>query len=1220
MEPDNDIQLSTNRINSITDNFIPKSLESNHQLSLQEDIIPHNNNIEGINLINQSSNKNNLDFIPVNNNLKNDNNFMKQSSRSVSTFRYENKLNENKSFSRLQNIQKLLKKESALKGLFIKTSNETLKSIENECREIYKKKLEVFTQLQKFSRKEKEIRKYLLVDEKTQKNNLKNLYNYIPKFLLYLWDEPKMIVKLLQNASIKDIKNYLAPLLANNFYENILSVNYIEENFLYVLCLLLKDEIQGLNSSNDVQKFLQETPCGLLLDQLINKNDIKSYFKIIIQNVVENIEINCSEKEMNFNIENIEKEIQNSFQNTKNKNSIIPKDDIIFRKDISLSKKNSNEENINEGLNDAKDRYSDTASTKTFNTSEYTKTNSFIFNGIKFQEIEKNKEKELFDIETYDLFSTKYMPDLTTIELNLRLKTCDNFQMKDYLQFQINNTIQNKLNNDNNSEKKINPNFYSNEKFLQSVFISNYSNMIIYCYQYDFMKVINIIEELFKSLLGNLPLLPYSIKCLCKIISVLIKKKFHGLSNTEENSFVAKFFFCKLFAPIFKNPATFALINKYIISGKTIHNLEIITPIILQLVSGRLYRNGGSHSDFTPFNWFFLDQMPSVLKFFDYITNKVKLPNFIEQCINDKLDENFKYNYFQENPEEVICHRSICFNIYDINCLLDNIKKCEDILFTKDSNNNIGLQKTFEKLYNKTNQNIINELKLGKNYEKNELANKVNEMKTPIINYYLVTDFIYNQKCKDLFELDIKIPHYNIKELKDIKNNDENIKNNLIKVKNYLNTLLYNYRSLVKTDFEEGTAFNLINILRELKIFMKSSNFVIDGTIPSEWYINSLIEFLGKIPEEYRINDYELLFNSIEKEISDSIDKVDFEILSICLDKMKYIRKNIIYYDNTKEILLDILLNNKVNKIIEDDGIKVELSFVYEKDKKLLLINKVKKAEKQLQFLDNMIFQSTKKGIKLCRNIEEFTKYFPNLNALINKEEANSKDVFNLQKELNLPQKLDEYFDYVKEYLIKEKKIKDQQLFELINEKIYDYVMSKIYDRIFPKEPSKIDIDIYEKTVSLSWIEPRHIISEKTNYVYDTFLPDVINNIYLLDKNKSPRIKFKNLSNIFMNITNIVKFNNNRKEDIGVDDLMPILNYSFIKAQPIRFHSNCKFMELYIGDLMKKSEGSQLTQMNSICMRIIDINHNTLNNVDVREFENKCFQCLYDKINSAYKE
>ena len=215
--------------------------------------------------------------------------------------------------------------------------------------------------------------------------------------------------------------------------------------------------------------------------------------------------------------------------------------------------------------------------------------------------------------------------------------------MKDYYQFQINNSNQNKTQRDD-LEKQLpeNNNFYSNERFLETIFKSNCSDMIIYCYQYDFMKVINIIDEIFKSLLNNLPLLPYSIKCLCKMISILVKKKFHGLSNTEENSFIGKFFFCKLFAPIFRNPATLALINKYIISRNTISNLEIITRIILQLVSGRLFRNGGKHTNYTPFNWFFLDQMPSVIKFFDYIVNKVKLPVFIEQCLNDKLDKNFK--------------------------------------------------------------------------------------------------------------------------------------------------------------------------------------------------------------------------------------------------------------------------------------------------------------------------------------------------------------------------------------------------------------------------------------------------------------------------------------------------------------------------------------------------------------------------------------------------
>ena len=224
------------------------------------------------------------------------------------------------------------------------------------------------------------------------------------------------------------------------------------------------------------------------------------------------------------------------------------------------------------------------------------------------------------------------------------------------------------------------------------------------------------------------------------------------------------------------------------------------------------------------------------------------------------------------------------------------------------------------------------------------------------------------------------------------------------------------------------------------------------------------------------------------------------------------------------------MLNNKVNKIIEDPGFKVELSFTYEKDKKELIIIKVKKAEKQLQFLDNMIFQNNnKKEMKIFRSIESFIKHFPNL--VHEQKKAGIKDIFEMESELNLPKKLRDYFEFIKEYLIKEKKIKEQKLFELINEKINDFVLSKIYDKIFPKEQSKMDIDIYEKPVSLSWIEPRHIIPEKTNYAYDSFLLDVIKNFSLLEKNKSPRIKFKNMSNIFISFTNLVKFNSSRKND-----------------------------------------------------------------------------------------
>ena len=64
------------------------------------------------------------------------------------------KLEDDTTFNRLFELQTLLKKESALKELFIKTGIETQRNIENQCIEIYEKKMEVLNILQKLSSKE----------------------------------------------------------------------------------------------------------------------------------------------------------------------------------------------------------------------------------------------------------------------------------------------------------------------------------------------------------------------------------------------------------------------------------------------------------------------------------------------------------------------------------------------------------------------------------------------------------------------------------------------------------------------------------------------------------------------------------------------------------------------------------------------------------------------------------------------------------------------------------------------------------------------------------------------------------------------------------------------------------------------------------------------------------------------------------------------------------
>ena len=93
--------------------------------------------------------------------------------------------------------------------------------------------------------------------------------------------------------------------------------------------------------------------------------------------------------------------------------------------------------------------------------------------------------------------------------------------------------------------------------------------------------------------------------------------------------------------------------------------------------------------------------------------------------------------------------------------------------------------------------------------------------------------------------------------------------------------------------------------------------------------------------------------------------------------------------------------------------------------------------------------------------------------------------------------------------------------------------------------------------------------------------------------------------NIFISIENVVKFNGDNK-DIGVDDQIPILNYSFIKARPFPMMTNCKYMEIFISSKKFKLEGNYLTQLFTICKFISDLSANDLLDDTEEEFKINC--------------
>ena len=976
----------------------------------------------------------------------------------------ENYQEKDKAFNRLKGLQALLKKEASLRELFTKTSEETKKNIEEQCRDIYQKKLDVFFTLKRFNKSEQSGKKFELIENNSE--HLKDLNNYLPKLLTYLWEDPKLMSNLLMNSNIDDIKKTMAHFITNNFYENILSFNYLQENFMYVLSILLKKEISELKSTDDLNNFLENTPCGCLLEQLINKIDIKSYFNNLLKNIIENIELKCSDKKMYFFVSDIEKLIEER----KRRN----------QKEKGNKKKEDDEDDI------YKKDWNDTPEIDINNY--FSRTSTLIEENSNDEAVIKN----LFGKESSKVFSEKYSPELKIKDFLEKINTSEDKKFKDYLNLQL-------------KYCKNQDNYFSNQTFMNKVFNSNYSTKLLNEYQLNFMKVIIIIKDIFNKLLSDLHLLPYSIKCICKIILLLIRKKFPQIIACEENAFVAKFFFCKLFAPIFCVPSTGALINNFIISNITLYNLGNMIQFILQLVSGRLYREGGSHGDFTPFNWFFMEEMPLVFTFFENLT-RVELPKFIDDYINDKLPEDYVYNYFKENPEEYIFHRSICFNIYDIKCIIDSMQKNKDKIFQGKENN--GIYKTFEKLCNKKNYAFLNDLvekqdkvleleeenkddslnystSISNNIKEEQINNKKNEIdknknvKTglfgfirkkkekveetqpqDVIKYYLISNLLINDKYKNIFNSNIKTYHFSIKELKECKNEEEILANKIIKIKNFFSSLLCNYRQLVKTDFDEGTTDKIIDILKELRSFMKSSNFVIDGNIPSEWYVSSLIQYLKKLPENLADNEYELFFKEMENDLFNNLKQLDFEKLSICLNKTKFAQKGILFYQDAKQILIDILLNKKVIKIVEKDKINVELSFNYSEKKKKFRIKPLGVKEKQIYLLGNMDYN--KKGSeRVCTTIKDFCKHFPNL-VRLNSKICLASDVFDLQLQFDIPGQLQIYFENVNNYLTKIKKLSDNNSLILINQKIYDYVMGKIYNKIFPNEQSNEDCKILE--------------------------------------------------------------------------------------------------------------------------------------------------------------
>ena len=1001
---------------------------------------------------------------------------------------------------------------------------------------------------------------------------------YISNFFKNLWNCPEAVYSIIKNSELPIVSEHLSDFIVNNFYCNDVNNNNMENNLLYVIAMVLKEEIDLLKDINDVDKFLKNSKASFLLREMIKVPDIQQYFKKLIYRTIEKIESNGSSKKFNFNLTSIyvdiKKYIEAELRSSKKRNKKV--DEIC----LQYMKKKIIDQSMNT-KNDESD-----------------------------EEDEINRDSDLSKKFELDATFLEYVPNLNKKDIEDLATDAEKKNINDLYQY-YNSLIETITKNNNNLD------IYSN--YFLDVFAKEKEiniNYLLFIYQQDFMNVTSFISVFLEDLLTNSSIIPNSIRYICKIIYILIQNKFPNIHKYQLNLFLSKFFVDKLLLPMLKSPNYNTFISDFMLSGAAQENILIINSIIKNIFYGELFKNNFSLPKkeginfYTLFNKYILKEFEKIFYFYQKAT-EITLPTFIDNYINNKLPNDYIYDYFTENPDDIYVSISVCFNWNNYISIIKGLKTCEKELFSKENEKLTKLKRIFNKLSSEDKSLAIKQLDEKNNALKeskaNENGSKHSAKRMNIENYYLYTDFEIEKKYETLFKVHNKISGFyiDIKKLEKQKILEQSEKN-IIKLKNYLINCLNNINILKKSSFK--SIESVTSILTQIEKKVSLSNYKINNNnIPINWSVSSVLNYMQIIPEEYKENDYEKLFKELTENIKESIKDFDFEKLFIFKKKLQFIEKTKKYYNNCNSLLSDININENVKKLVEKLFLPVELKFLYDDEEQKFDLKKSSVKEKA--FKDNDIIENNKTESITFKTMAAFANYFPDLNKYQKTKDINP---FQIIDELKINKKILDYFDLIKNTIVQEKKFCNDEIYEKsVDMKIKNYFMNKIYKKIYPKELEYNDSKLFEKTMHLSWVQPSMIIpGDYTTDALDNILPEILEQFRNLNQANSPYIKLNYMKKIFEYIAIIVKFNEGgegENKEIGAEEVTPYLNYVLIRACPVRIFSDINFIKLFSKEEIKYDYDFQNVEI--MCKNILDSTYKDFH-ISEEEYIKKCNEAI----------
>ena len=1084
--------------------------------------------------------------------------------------------------SKWANLKYILQDKSSLEFSIEALRKQTIDKFAIKCQEIYKNKIKCLN-LQK-SNSQIILNKNInnLITEIKILDGITNL-NYceqIQYFLFKFRENNLLMLNLIDNLKFNE-EDILVPFFCHFFYENFYMESTEQEEIVYIIYLLLEKEIDNLFTPA-VNSFLDESFIGKFLYELSYRNEIKLFLNTVLNSLIIKLE------NINFNYYSLE-----IINKTKIDNN-------------SISNSSFSNLELNKSLN------------TTLNSSFKSSNSKFETN----EQINKdNINKDINEIFNDCELRKKLEEETNILKRELLLKHLRYIKSSKNKELFSNNEILSKIN------KSLN--------YISKESINNYN------LGYELIK--NFIDDFFTNL-NNVTIIPYLIKIVCKIIYVLVEKKFKDITTIQKNSLVCEFFFGKIIFPIILNPDINETEYNSMISLNTRKNLNNIYLVLKKLTRGEFFASDNYHL-YTIFNKYIYENIYKVDNFIQKIINNVKLPKKLE-ILSEQFykDDNFiltneerefdliNYDYFEENKNDFMQHQSICFSLNELLTILSVVKRKENSFFE-----------------------LIDDEKFKDSYKQiSEFEDILNQTKKPNQYFVLINDHFQNE----------------IKELLNTKEN--NIQLNLnIKYNNYLEEIKFCISYLLtgieilphwkwvtdnlKTEKCFESIYDYLSVYEKHNYFINNNINVENNDIPLSWYGLFVKNNIEKISNDYKINDYQLLFNEIFEETRNYIKQLKKlnEFLTVQMTtKFNLLDHKIKIAQLELENLLNCEINIKSLLFIETQVINVclieskELNNIQKYSKNSINninTNNILKLYKEEQCpykqykQERYYYEHIKKSHS--NNINDFAEKFCDQNII----DGVKNDIMNainnpseFKRNINAHEILESYMTIVMEYikssyLFKENEDKKENevifvdvskqnennekknylmkiKYEKIRKNIWNYILKK-FCKIYENNSFEIDRQFNEICKSYSWIDPIKNLDIPENIYNQEIFELIFVHIKNMDILTTPIEKLNSFGTSINLINSLFKLAFNKKAE--ADNFLSVIIYALIKTQPKRINWNVQFIKYFLNQKeLFENNGYNLTQIESSILYIKTLTYDKLHLKSEKELEDKCKEAL----------